>query len=77
MHITPLALQLLSGKLRSDNLVLLAAIVNQKIQFNRIEPVDEGEESNLKESCDFITLGGYNPGRLTSYVCLAFGTNLS
>jgi hypothetical protein len=61
---SPLALQLASQKLRQDNLVMLATIINQKVVFEKLEPVDPSiVESDDRESWSLISLPGYHPGK--------------
>lgn len=61
---SPLALQLASQKLRQDNLVMLATIINQKVVFEKLEPVDPTiVESDDRESWSLISLPGYHPGK--------------
>lgn len=82
VQMTPLAMQVVSQKLRQDNLVMLATIINQKVIFEKIEPVDPNiVEADSRNSWSLITLPGYNPGgicrfrskyQLNVYSCVCF-----
>lgn len=66
IRMTPLALQVVSQKLRQDNLIMMATVINQKIVFDKIEPVDPTIiENDIHESCSLISLPGYNPDQTT------------
>lgn len=70
---SPLALQLASQKLRQDNLVMLATIINQKVVFEKLEPVDPSiVESDDRESWSLISLPGYHPGKWLSLRILLY-----
>lgn len=59
IKMSPLALSLLTQKLKEDDLILIAAIINDKIVFERL-PVTMTEDPVVLQSIDLLSLPGYD-----------------